>query len=832
MTHVDKWSGANPWLGLASYSEKETLYGRDKETTVLSYVIKNNIATTLFGKSGVGKSSLISAGISHVLNKDMYVPVKIRLVHNSDVAYIEQIENAVREKVVCTDNLPSTIKDLGLWDFFHRHSFTTVEGEDCTPVVILDQFEEMFTLTDEEHKPRIREFFQDLSSLLNNIKPDNVKEIERQHNVAQTPVSSVGTKKLVIKRVGASVFQYSESVDFRFVVCLREDKLYLLERNSANIPALKSNRFNLQALSVESAMEVITRPRPGLFSEKDAQARIDELADMGDEGTYTIDPAILSLYMYKYYEKRGTASTSNIFADYYNEATKEISEKSIAYLEEKLLTDSGYRNQVPLDDALSNGVTRGEIDALLKSVILRTEKRRGIDYIEFSHDRLSAEAKKSREERNTREQAKKIRVRMLIFILIFVVSLVCFLISYKKQLSTIEEQQRIIEILNNKSSIEEISIKDNIAGRLAERLPYNALTNVTTLIITGDIDGTDIVYIQNAAQVGKLKHLDLSNVAIVNGGNSNGNFVFSKSDSLETVSLPPSIEHISPYAFEYCKKLKKIIIPNNVTSIKEYAFYGCENLTSIELPNSLISIESHAFEKCGLKSITIPESVTKLEFRSFSSCYSLSSITIPNNVIEINIRAFEDCGNLTSIKVDKNNKYFDSRNNCNAIIMSSTNELIRGCKNTVIPNSVTSIGDYAFSNCRGLKSIKIPNGVTKIGRVAFSYCDDLTSILLPNSLTLIKDYAFEGCKALEYITIPNSNTVIGSNLFKYCTNLSCINCYIENFRYDNYKLELYGMPEYCKWHVPKGKKSVYTSQQWWEDKWTIEDDLNPSYNHE
>lgn len=422
MANADKWSGANPWLGLASYSENETLYGRDKETELLADVIKNNIATTVFGKSGVGKSSLISAGISPRLSKESYIPVKIRLIHNSDIPYVEQIENAVRDKVACTDNLPSTIGDLGLWDFFHRHSFTTEEGEDCTPVVILDQFEEIFTLTDEEHKPCIREFFQDLSSLLNNIKPDNVKEIERQHNVAQTPTSSVETKKLVIKRVGSSAFQYSESVDFRFVACLREDKLYLLERNSANIPALKSNRFNLQALSVESAVEVITRPRPDLFSEAEVSAIIDKLADMGDEGVRTVDPAILSLFLYKYYEKQGTASADNIFADYYSEATKAVSGKSIAYLEKNLLTLSGYRNQVPLDDALSSGVSQHEINALLHSVILRTEKRKGIDYIEFSHDRLCAEAKKNREERTVREESKKARRRMLLSLFVFAVS--------------------------------------------------------------------------------------------------------------------------------------------------------------------------------------------------------------------------------------------------------------------------------------------------------------------------------------------------------------------------------------------------------------------------
>lgn len=834
----NKWSGSNPWLGLAPYTEGTPLYGRSKESIQLADIIKDYMASVVFGKSGIGKSSLLSAGISPLLRADNYIPVRIRLVHNTEVSYIEQIEGKVRETVKCIDRLPSDVNDLGLWDFFHRHTFTTENGIDCIPVIILDQFEEIYTLTDAGHKREIIAFFNELSALLNDIKPDNVTEEEKKHSVIQNDTVSDTPKRGIIKRSVSSALNYTSATTFRFVICLREDKLYLLERNSANIPSLKANRYNLQALSLDSALEVIMCPRPELFTNEEAIAIIDKLADMGDEGIQTVDPAILSLFLYKYYEKKGQANYDNIFADYYQEATKDIKEKSIAFLEDHLLTLGGYRNQVPLDDALSSGVTQEDIQILLQSIIIRKEQRKGIDYIEFSHDRLCAEAKKNREERNTREQAKKSRVRMLLFILISVVFLALFLLSsmlytYKKQLTTIKEQQRIIEILNNKSSVEEISIKDNIAGKLAERLPYNVLTNVSTLIITGDIDGTDIVYIQNAAQVGKLKHLDLSNVAIVKGGNSSGNFVFSKSDSLETVSLPPMINRISSHAFESCKKLKKISIPNLVTSIGEYAFYGCENLVSVTLPNHLISIEGHAFENCGgLKSITIPNSVTKLEFRAFSDCYSLTSITIPNNVIEINTRAFEGCGNLTSIKVDKNNKYFDSRNNCNAIIMSSTNELIRGCNNTIIPNSVTSIGDYAFYGCRGLKSIKIPNGVTKIGNKTFAYCIDLNSIFLPSSLTLIVDYAFEGCEALESITIPNSNTVIGCNLFKYCSNLSCINCYIENFRYDNYKLELYGMPEYCNWHVPKGKKSEYTSQQWWEDKWTIEDDLNPSNNHE
>lgn len=419
----DKWSGSNPWLGLAPYTEGTPLYGRTKESIQLADIIKDYTASVVFGKSGIGKSSLLSAGISPLLREENYIPVRIRLVHNTEVSYIEQIENKVRETVHCIDSLPSDVNNLGLWDFFHRHTFTTDSGKDCIPVIILDQFEEIYTLTDADHKKDIIAFFNELSSLLNDIKPDNVIEEERKQSAVQNDSDSATPKRGIIKRSAASALNYTSATTFRFVICLREDKLYLLERNSTNIPSLKANRYNLQALSPESALEVIMCPRPELFSNEEATAIIEKLADMGDEGIRTVDPAILSLFLYKYYEKKGEANYDNIFADYYQEATKDIKGKSIAFLEDHLLTLGGYRNQVPLNDALSSGVTQEDVQSLLQSIIIRKEQRKGIDHIEFSHDRLCAEALKSRNQRVNKEQAKKVRKRMMLSFLIFAISL-------------------------------------------------------------------------------------------------------------------------------------------------------------------------------------------------------------------------------------------------------------------------------------------------------------------------------------------------------------------------------------------------------------------------
>ena len=132
----------------------------------------------------------------------------------------------------------------------------------------------------------------------------------------------------------------------------------------------------------------------------------------------------------------------------------------------------------------------------------------------------------------------------------------------------------------------------------------------------------------------------------------------------------------------------------------------------------------------------ITYSVTSIDTFAFSSCSGLTSVTIPNSVTSIGTSAFNSCS-LTSIIVESGNTVYDSRGNCNAIIETSTNELIAGCMNTVIPNSVTSIGDHAFSGCSGLNSVTIPNSVTSIGIAAFSSCSGLNSVTIPNSVTSI-----------------------------------------------------------------------------------------------
>ena len=207
------------------------------------------------------------------------------------------------------------------------------------------------------------------------------------------------------------------------------------------------------------------------------------------------------------------------------------------------------------------------------------------------------------------------------------------------------------------------------------------------------------------------------------------------------------VTDIGMSAFKKYSSLTSVIIPEGVTNIGFFAFWGCSGLTSVIIPEGVTNIEDCAFGGCsGLTSVTIPESVTSIKGRAFCECSGLTSITIPAGVTRIEEAAFEGCSGLTSIVVDKENKYYDSRNNCNAIIATESNTLVIGCKNTTIPASVTRLGENAFADCSGLTSITIPQSVTSIGYYTFAGCSDLTSITIPQSVTSIGDYAFASCR--------------------------------------------------------------------------------------
>lgn len=216
---------------------------------------------------------------------------------------------------------------------------------------------------------------------------------------------------------------------------------------------------------------------------------------------------------------------------------------------------------------------------------------------------------------------------------------------------------------------------------------------------------------------------------------------------------------------EYVDGRGVITFDGDVSYIEAHAFYNCADLISIEIPGSVTRIGNYAFSTTGLTSLEIPNSVSSIGMSAFAST-NLTSVEIPSSITSIGTNPFLNCNTLTTITVDSSNSIYDSRGGCNAIIHSSTSELIAGCSGTVIPNTVTSIGNNAFYGCNGLTYLKIPNSVTSIGNSSFHNCSNLTCVEIPNSVTSIGSYAFYSTGRMSSIIIyAVSPPTVGSSAF-------------------------------------------------------------------
>ena len=220
------------------------------------------------------------------------------------------------------------------------------------------------------------------------------------------------------------------------------------------------------------------------------------------------------------------------------------------------------------------------------------------------------------------------------------------------------------------------------------------------------------------------------------------------------ITFDSDVKTIGDQAFNLCSTLSGIIIPEGAKSIGYAAFAGCHELASISIPEGITSIGAHAFESCNvLTEVVIPESLTIIADRAFQFCHALTSVSIPAKVRSIGVEAFIACESLSSITVAGGNKVYDSRNNCNAIIETSTNTLIAGCQNTVIPQSVVRINDNAFYASLNMTQVVIPEGVKTIGYRTFAHCYALTSVSIPATMESIGGLAFETNSSLTQMIV-------------------------------------------------------------------------------
>ena len=347
-------------------------------------------------------------------------------------------------------------------------------------------------------------------------------------------------------------------------------------------------------------------------------------------------------------------------------------------------------------------------------------------------------------------------------------------------------------------------------------IPESVSYNGKTYNVTG-ISGSAFAYCY-----------DLNSISIPNSVTSIGERAFNCCSSLLLAIIPSSVTEIGERAFEGCESLTTAAIPDGVKTISNRTFFGCTNLRSLTIGNGVASIGMSAFAGCRLTSLVFPNSVTSIGAFAFANCSDITSVTFPNSLKSIGSQAFEGCAKLTSLTIpnsvnsiaydaffgcvgltsfviDKGNTMYDSRDNCNAIIETGSNTLIWGCSNTIIPNSVTSIGNYAFQVCEGLTSVNIPEGVTSIG-----------------------EGAFDRCSNLKIVSIPRSVTYIGSCAFAFSEGFSLTDfyCYAENVPETEY--DLFGdrptsffyheLPhESATLHVPAGSIEKYKATLPWKD---------------
>ncbi len=411
----------NPWLGLASFTEESQAYffGREGEVTELTRRVQRKPLTVLFGKSGLGKTSILKAGLVPGLRARGYFPVYLRIDYGHDSPEPgEQIKQAVNHSARSPEGASggqwtqSNVAAPGesIWEFLHHRGdvLKDASGHTLVPLLIFDQFEELFTLaqSDEFGRARAAKFIEELSDLVENRPPKALEaKLETDESLAER-------------------FDFGRS-DYRVVIALREDYLAPLEGLKKVMPSLSQNRLRLAPMTGSQALEAVLQPgnrlRPGkpLVSEEVAEAIVRFVAGGSELANAEVEPSLLSLICRELNEQRIAqgrpeisqdllaGSHDTILSNFYERSLADQPESVRRIIEDDLLTDSGYRENLAEESLLRRFRTAGASpDALAKLVnrrLLRIEERLDVRRVELTHDVLTGVVKASRDQRHERE---------------------------------------------------------------------------------------------------------------------------------------------------------------------------------------------------------------------------------------------------------------------------------------------------------------------------------------------------------------------------------------------------------------------------------------------
>lgn len=406
MSSVD---AANPWPGLATFTEDQTafFFGRDEEMRELLRRVERKALTVLFGQSGLGKSSLLQAGVFPRLRGSHFCPVYVRLDHSPDAPPLtEQIKSIVFRGTAhagAWTKSGSAVKGETLWEFFHHREDQLLdpEGKVVTPVLVFDQFEELFTLggaADPETRRRAGGFIAELADLVENRTPAVLEARMEQMAEAGDP------------------FDFARA-DYRVLIALREDYLPHLESLKAAMPSLMQNRMRLTRMQAARALEAVVKPGAGLVTEEVARQIVGFVAGHTELAGAEVEPSLLNLVCRELNNQRrvrGEAVISaSLLAGTRDTILREFYERTMAdqpvavrhFIENELLTESGYRENIALERAqkLLTAAGPAAIDTLVNRRLLRIEERLDVRRVELTHDVLCSVVKASRDLRLERE---------------------------------------------------------------------------------------------------------------------------------------------------------------------------------------------------------------------------------------------------------------------------------------------------------------------------------------------------------------------------------------------------------------------------------------------
>jgi len=410
----------NPWPGLDAYQESSHAFfsGRDAEVDDLQRRIVDEPITVLFGRSGLGKTSLLKAGVFPSLRDKDLLPVFFRLqVRHGAEPLLEQVRLALfRELRAQEVEHPEPKDGEPLWHYLHRtgQEFWTRQNRLVRPVLVFDQFEEIFTLG-RTIPAVVAEFREDLADLVENRLPATIA-----HQLEDRSISDLGLDPQVMP--------------YKVVLSLREDFLADLEEWRVTMPSLRRNRMRLLPMGREAAMQAVYNDRTRhLVAEPLARTIVQFLSSgpaiaNGDtspaaQASATIEPALLSLFCRganEHRKRNGDAqfddalidgAKDTIVADFYRSSLADQPARVQRFIEEQLITESGFRNSYSVDDAVAMGsLTRGELDTLVDRHLLRHEHHLGADRIELTHDLLTAAVAGGRDERRLAEREERQRL--------------------------------------------------------------------------------------------------------------------------------------------------------------------------------------------------------------------------------------------------------------------------------------------------------------------------------------------------------------------------------------------------------------------------------------